>query len=121
MTVPPGREHTAHLYYLRMPTEDVRDRFIAHMASRGVSTPFHYVPLDSSPAGLKMGRTPTPCARSASFSHTIARLPVWPSMTNEQVTRVLEAVTAFSGNLRTALPQESTRVTPVTIGTQNRT
>ena len=96
MTVPPGREHTAHLYYLRMPTEDVRDRFIAHMGSRGVSTPFHYVPLDSSPAGLKMGRTPTPCTRSASFSRTIARLPVWPSMTNEQVTRVLEAVTAFS-------------------------
>ena len=96
MTVPPGREHTAHLYYVRMPTEEMRDRFIAHMRSRGVSTPFHYVPLDSSPAGLKMGRTPTPCTRSASFSRTIARLPVWPSMTNEQVTRVLEGVTAFS-------------------------
>ena len=58
MTVPPGREHTAHLYYVRMPTEEVRDRFIAHMRSRGVSTPFHYVPLNFDPAGLKMGRAP---------------------------------------------------------------
>ena len=95
MVVPSNREHTAHLYYLRMPSEDVRDDFITHMRDRGVATPFHYVPLDTSPAGLKMGRTPVPCTRAAEFSRTITRLPIWPGMTDDQVARVVDAATDF--------------------------
>lgn len=96
MTVPAEREHTAHLYYLRTPTEQHRDDLIAHLAARGISAPFHYVPLDSSPAGLKFGRAPLPCFRSAEFASTIIRLPLWPGLTDQQVTRVIEAVTAFA-------------------------
>jgi dTDP-4-amino-4,6-dideoxygalactose transaminase len=96
MAVPADREHTAHLYYLRTPTEQHRDDLIAHLAARGISAPFHYVPLDSSPAGLKFGRTPVPCVRSAEFASTVVRLPIWPGLTGEQVARVIEAVTAFA-------------------------
>lgn len=96
MSVPADREHTAHLFYLRTPTEQRRDDLIAHLAARGISAPFHYVPLDSSPAGLKLGRTPYPCVRSAEFSGTVVRLPLWPDLANAQVERVIEAVTAFT-------------------------
>ncbi|MET7772781.1 dTDP-4-amino-4,6-dideoxygalactose transaminase [Nocardia sp. NPDC005366] len=96
MRIPADRGHTAHLYYLRTPTEQRRDDLIAHLASRGISAPFHYVPLDSSPAGLKLGRTPVPCTRSAEFSGTVVRLPLWPALSDEQVDRVVDAVTAFT-------------------------
>ncbi|MEV0295358.1 dTDP-4-amino-4,6-dideoxygalactose transaminase [Nocardia sp. NPDC050710] len=96
MRVPADREHTAHLYYLRTPTEQRRDDLIAHLGARGISAPFHYVPLDSSPAGLKLGRTPVPCVRSAEFSGTVVRLPLWPDLSDAQVARVVEAVTAFT-------------------------
>ncbi|MGV9741860.1 dTDP-4-amino-4,6-dideoxygalactose transaminase [Nocardia farcinica] len=96
MSVPADREHTAHLFYLRTPTEQRRDDLIAHLAARGISAPFHYVPLDSSPAGLKLGRTPYPCVRSAEFSGTVVRLPLWPDLADAQVGRVIEAVTAFT-------------------------
>ncbi|MFC9436188.1 dTDP-4-amino-4,6-dideoxygalactose transaminase [Nocardia sp. NPDC057030] len=96
MTVPADREHTAHLYYLRTPTEERRDDLIAHLRARGIVAPFHYVPLDSSPAGLKLGRTPHPCVRSAKFSGTVVRLPLWPDLTDEQIGRVIEAVTDFT-------------------------
>ncbi|MFI9408087.1 dTDP-4-amino-4,6-dideoxygalactose transaminase [Nocardia sp. NPDC052316] len=96
MTVPADREHTAHLYYLRTPTEERRDDLIAHLRARNIVAPFHYVPLDSSPAGLKLGRTPHPCVRSAEFSGTVVRLPLWPDLTDEQVARVVEAVTDFT-------------------------
>ncbi|MEU2258305.1 dTDP-4-amino-4,6-dideoxygalactose transaminase [Nocardia xishanensis] len=96
MTVPDDRAHTAHLYYLRTPTEQRRDDLIGHLASLGISAPFHYVPLDSSPAGLKLGRTPRACVRSAEFSGTVVRLPLWPDLRDDQVARVIEAVTAFS-------------------------
>ncbi|MCM6778318.1 dTDP-4-amino-4,6-dideoxygalactose transaminase [Nocardia sp. CDC159] len=96
MTVPADRQHTAHLYYLRVPTEQRRDDLIAHLAARGIVAPFHYVPLDSSPAGAKLGRTPRPCVRSAEFSETVVRLPMWPDLTDEQVRRVIDGVTAFT-------------------------
>ncbi|WP_068065176.1 dTDP-4-amino-4,6-dideoxygalactose transaminase [Nocardia xishanensis] len=96
MTVPDDRAHTAHLYYLRTPTEQRRDDLIGHLAGLGISAPFHYVPLDSSPAGLKLGRTPQACVRSAEFSGTVVRLPLWPDLRDDQVARVIEAVTAFT-------------------------
>lgn len=95
MTVPADRRHTAHLFYLRMPGEEARDGLIRHLAARGIVAPFHYVPLDSSAAGLKYGRTPVPCTRSARFAATIVRLPLWPMLTRAQLDRVLEAVTGY--------------------------
>ncbi|WP_405497513.1 dTDP-4-amino-4,6-dideoxygalactose transaminase [Nocardia sp. NBC_00511] len=96
MTVPDDREHTAHLYYLRVPTEHRRDDLISHLSGLGIVAPFHYVPLDSSPAGLKLGRTPVPCVRSAEFSSTLVRLPLWPGLTEEQLARVVDGVTSFT-------------------------
>lgn len=95
MQVPADREHTAHLYYLRLPTDQRRDDLIDHLRAHDITAPFHYVPLDSSPAGLKLGRTPHPCERTAEFSRTLIRLPLWPGLSDEQVTRVIDAVTAF--------------------------
>ena len=95
MTVPPDRRHTAHLFYLRMPSEDTRDAFIRHLGAQAIVAPFHYVPLDSSAAGLKYGRAPVPCTRSARFAATIVRLPLWPMLTRGQLDRVLTAVTEF--------------------------
>lgn len=96
MTVPSDCVHPAHLFYLRMPSETARDGLISHLAEHGIVAPFHYVPLDSSPAGLKHGRTPVPCRRSARFAATIVRLPLWPALTDSQIGRVIDAVTAYS-------------------------
>jgi dTDP-4-amino-4,6-dideoxygalactose transaminase len=97
MTVPEDREHTAHLFYLRLPNERSRDAMIRHMAERGVVAPFHYVPLDTSAAGVRYGRTPQPCVRSLQFSTTILRLPLWPMLTAEQQGRVVDAAASYRG------------------------
>ncbi|GGK67099.1 dTDP-4-amino-4,6-dideoxygalactose transaminase [Nocardia camponoti] len=95
MHVPDDRGHTAHLFYLQLPNEDSRDGLIAHLSARGIVAPFHYIPLDSSAAGLKYGRTPVPCTRSANFSATILRLPLWPMLSEAQLGRVVDAVTEY--------------------------
>lgn len=119
MTVPPDRRHTAHLFYLRMPSEEERDGLIRHLAGRGIVAPFHYVPLDSSAAGLKYGRTPVPCTRSARFAATIVRLPLWPMLTGDQLDRILEAVTDYRcGSGRAADPPTChSRAAPVSVST----
>ncbi len=78
MTVPADRDHTAHLYYLRVPTESRRDDLIAHLAAHGISAPFHYVPLDSSPAGLKLGRTPPPAPAAPNSPEPLCACPCGP-------------------------------------------
>ena len=53
--VPPGCEHSGHLYYLLMPTADLRDLALRELASRGVHAVFRYLPLHLSPAGQRYG------------------------------------------------------------------
>ena len=53
--VPDGVVHNGHIYYLLLNRAQDRRAFIEAMRSAGVTTPFHYVPLHSSPAGRKLG------------------------------------------------------------------
>ena len=95
MEVGEHRRHSAHLFFLRSPTERRRDDLINHLADQGISARFHYVPLDSSRAGVRLGRTPTPCLRSSEFSNTIVRLPLWSDLTAKQTDQVVDAVMSF--------------------------
>lgn len=92
----PNRSHTAHLFYLLMPDHDGQKEMLAYLRAHGVIATFHYIPLDSSPAGLRFGRTPSSCGVSLNFSQRLVRLPLWAGMTEDDVTRVIETVSGFS-------------------------
>jgi dTDP-4-amino-4,6-dideoxygalactose transaminase len=91
----PGLAHTAHLFFLVMPDHDGQSALIAHLRELGIRASFHYVPLDTSPAGQRFGRTPRPLDRSARFSERLVRLPLWAGMTDAQVERVVHGVRSF--------------------------
>lgn len=92
---PPLGIHAAHLFFLVMPTWASQTDLIAHLRLAGVIASFHYVPLDSSPAGLRYGRTLRSLDSSEDFSRRIVRLPLWPGMSDDQVSRVIDAVRSF--------------------------
>src|SRR5205814_2910269 len=48
----------AHMYFVLLPSLAARAKLIDDLKQRSVSAVFHYVPLHSSPAGLRFGRTP---------------------------------------------------------------
>ena len=93
--VPGDREHPAHLFWVLAPSPEDRDRLLAHLRERGVHAVFHYVPLHSSDAGRRFGRTPLPPDVTDSVSARLARLPLWAGMSEEMVDRVVEGVTSF--------------------------
>lgn len=95
MSVPDDRRHTAHLFYVLMPDRDAQTGILSSLRENAVIGTFHYIPLDSSPAGVRYGRTPVPCERSLDFSSRLVRLPLWAGMTDSDVTRVIEQVTSF--------------------------
>ncbi|MDH6533342.1 dTDP-4-amino-4,6-dideoxygalactose transaminase [Aurantimicrobium minutum] len=92
---PPEGVHAAHVFFVLMPDQYKRDALLAHLRSRGVIGTFHYVPLHSSPAGVKYGRVHGSMDKTDSFSGRLARLPLWPGMSDEQVKRVLDTMKSF--------------------------
>ncbi|MGA1835576.1 dTDP-4-amino-4,6-dideoxygalactose transaminase [Herbiconiux sp. 11R-BC] len=98
MSDDPGLSHTAHMFWVLMPDHAGQGALIDHLRALGIRAAFHYVPLHSSPAGERFGRTAHPdgvLARTDSFSSRLVRLPLWAGMTDAQVERVLEGVRAY--------------------------
>ncbi|MBF4574458.1 dTDP-4-amino-4,6-dideoxygalactose transaminase [Herbiconiux sp. VKM Ac-1786] len=90
-----GLEHSAHLFYAVMPDHEGQQGLIAHLREAGVRAAFHYVPLDSSPAGQRYGRTAHVLDRTAAFSAQLVRLPLWAGLADAQIERVIEGVTSY--------------------------
>ena len=89
--VPQDCEHNAHMYYLLLPAAEARDRLIGRLKEDGILTVFHYVPLDSSPAGRRFGRAHGPMTHTESISSRLVRLPLWIGM-EADIERVIERV-----------------------------
>jgi dTDP-4-amino-4,6-dideoxygalactose transaminase len=95
MSVPADRRHPAHLFFLQAPDHDYQVALLRHLRSVGVFGTFHYIPLDSAPAGLRHGRRLRHLTVSQNFSDRLVRLPLWADISDDQVDRVIEAVSSF--------------------------
>jgi dTDP-4-amino-4,6-dideoxygalactose transaminase len=93
--VPSGCDPAWHLFFVVMPDEDARQRMLAHLADRGVNAVFHYVPLHLSPMGHRFGGRSGSCPVSEWASARLLRLPLHLGLTDEDVARVVDAVTAY--------------------------
>ncbi len=92
--VPPEAQGNGHMFYLLLPDLATRDEFIAHMKARGITTPFHYVPLHASPAGRRFGRTAGPIDVTERIADTLVRLPMFFGL-EAGVDDVVAAANAF--------------------------
>lgn len=88
--VPPHCEGNGHMFYFLMGSLEARTAFISRMKERGITTPFHYVPLHSSPAGRKYGRTSGDLGTTDRVSKTLVRLPMYFDLGSD-VETVIEA------------------------------
>ena len=92
---PPECRHNAHLFYLILPTESVRDRLIGDLLGQGIHTVFHYVPLHTSPMGTAMGCADRALPVTESVSGRLVRLPCYFSLESEVQERVISLVTSI--------------------------
>ncbi|WP_340691622.1 dTDP-4-amino-4,6-dideoxygalactose transaminase [Hyphomonas sp.] len=96
--IPANCEHNGHLFYLLLPTEADRSAFIAHMKANGIMSPFHYVPLHSSPGGQRFARVHGSMALTDSLSERLVRLPLYFTL-GQDVERVVDVASDFIENL----------------------
>ena len=93
--VPPHCEHNAHLYYLLLRDRSERDRLIEGLRSEDIWAPFHYVPLHSSPAGLRYARANGELGVTDMANARLVRLPMYAGMEPSVADRVIERIHAY--------------------------
>lgn len=93
--LPAEADHPAHMFYVRLGSLAERDDFIAHMKSRGILSVFHYQPLHLSPAAVHGGYRAAECPNTIVAAETLVRLPLFVDLTDVEVSKVIEAVTAW--------------------------
>jgi dTDP-4-amino-4,6-dideoxygalactose transaminase len=94
--IPDGCQHNAHMYYILLDSLEKRTEVIAQLKEQGILAVFHYVPLHSSPAGKKYGRTSGELRHTANLADRLLRLPLWVGMDEEQERVVTQLKNAIS-------------------------
>eukprot|EP00121_Abeoforma_whisleri_P001569 Awhi_evm1s1400 len=92
---------TAHMYYLKFVDPEQLQAFHETMRSLGLFTATHYVPLDQSPFVRKRDwasykANPNPCIEAAKWSTRLVRLPLYYSLSENQICEVVEAINNYA-------------------------
>lgn len=95
--VPVYTEQTYHMYYIILPSLDVRTRFIEHMKENGIYTAFHYLPLHLSDMGQQFGGEAGDCPVTEDISDRLVRLPMYNDMSKAEQSDVIATIRTFSG------------------------
>ena len=88
--IPEGCVQNAHMYYVLLESLEQRTEVIKRLKAQGVNPVFHYVPLHSSPAGRKYGRTGSEMKHTNALSDRLLRLPLWVGLGADQDVVVAE-------------------------------
>jgi dTDP-4-amino-4,6-dideoxygalactose transaminase len=92
--VPEECQANGHLFYALLPSQVSRADVLRDLNERGVNAVFHYVPLHSSPAGQRYGRTAGSMSVTDDCSARLIRLPLWVGMSADAQQTVIDRLSA---------------------------
>lgn len=93
--IPDNCTHNAHMFYVKMKDLAERTALIEFLKTKGIYAVFHYVPLHSSPAGLKFGRFHGKDRYTTQESDRLVRLPMFYGLSSRDIELVVGAINAF--------------------------
>ena len=102
--IKPGNETAWNLYVIKLNLEMLgidRNTFIEELKLQGISTSVHFIPLHRHPFYRDAFSLDKKSFQNAEWIYErIVSLPIYPGMTDEDVNRVIEAVTGLAGKFR---------------------
>lgn len=93
--IPDGCRTNNHLFYILLPDLATRTALVAHLKAHGIQAVFHYVPLHSSPMGLKMGYAEGDLPLTEDLSTRLLRLPFYHEITEDEQAQVVTQIASF--------------------------
>ena len=98
-TIPQICDHNAHMYYIKCKDLNERTSLIKHLKDNEVGAVFHYIPLHSSPAGLKFGIFSGEDRFTTKESERLVRLPMYYGLEEKDLRFVVEKICEFYQNV----------------------
>jgi dTDP-4-amino-4,6-dideoxygalactose transaminase len=95
--IPAGIVSNHHIFHLLLPDEGARNRALVFFRERGIGTTFHYLPFHLSPVGRALGHTEGEYPVTESVSARLIRLPIYPSLTDDEQGYVIAMMKEYTG------------------------
>lgn len=95
--IPEHCTHNAHMFYLKVEDLPTRTALLKHLVYNGILAVFHYVPLHSSPAGMRFGRFHGDDKYTTNESNRLLRLPMFYGLKTEEIEYICDKVYEFFG------------------------
>ncbi|MBU4185299.1 MAG: dTDP-4-amino-4,6-dideoxygalactose transaminase [Proteobacteria bacterium] len=93
--VPAECKHNAHMFYIKLKEIDERTKMINYLRENGIYAVFHYVPLHSSPAGLKFSRFSGKDRYTTKESERLLRLPLFYGIAGDDIAYICQKIKTF--------------------------
>lgn len=93
--IPSYVEQAYHMFYLLLPTLDLRQKFITYLREKDIYSVFHYLPLHLSEMGQRFGGKVGDCLISEDVSDRLVRLPFYNGLSSSEQERVVNAILDF--------------------------
>lgn len=95
-TVPAHVEQAYHMFYMLMPSLEIRTRLIDYLKAQGIISVFHYLPLHLSDMGQQFGGQVGDCPVTEDVSDRLLRLPFFYELSDEQQVDIIQALYGFT-------------------------
>jgi dTDP-4-amino-4,6-dideoxygalactose transaminase len=95
-TVPENCEQSFHMYYLVLPTAEMRHALLTHLNACDINSVFHYLPLHLSRMGRTFGGREGQCPVVEDVSERLLRLPFYTGLSEADQSRVVSALRDFT-------------------------
>ncbi len=95
--IPEYSTHNAHMFYIILPTKEIRDNMITSLRERGIQSVFHYIPLHTSPMGKEFGLDGRRLPVTEEYADRLLRLPMYAELTESEVIMIIENVKEVLG------------------------
>lgn len=93
--IPAGCEQPYHMFYMLLPSLELRQKLIAYLRARGVYSVFHYLPLHLSDMGRSFGGKTGDCPVTERVSDQLIRLPFHNALTSSEQELVVDLIQRF--------------------------
>jgi len=94
--VPKHCEQSFHMYYLLLPTAELRNALLTYLNACDINSVFHYLPLHLSRMGRTFGGEEGQCPVAEDVSERLLRLPFYTGLSEADQFRVVAALRDFT-------------------------
>ena len=96
--IPDECRHNGHMFYIKVKDLSERTKLISKLKENGVGAVFHYIPLHSSPAGIRFGRFHGEDKYTTAESERLLRLPMYYGLKSADIEYITRKVGEFFNN-----------------------